>query len=162
MRTPSRTRSATPADGQAEPSTSEAAAALRLAVARLARVLRQQAEPGLTLSQLSALSTVERAGPLSLGALADEEGVTAPTITRIVAKLDEDGLVARTHDPGDRRSTRVAITPAGRALLRARRRQRTAWLVARMDELTPADRARLLDALPVLQALAQVEREAPR
>ena len=81
----------------------EIAASLRLSATRLARRLRQESDTGLTPSQLSALAAIEHDGPLTLGALADHERVAPPTVTRVVAKLEADGLVARTADPDDRR-----------------------------------------------------------
>ena len=77
----------------------ELAARLRLSATRLARRLRQEADAGLTPSQLSALAVIEREGPLTLGALADQEKVAPPSITKVVAKLESIGLVARAVDP---------------------------------------------------------------
>ena len=93
------------------------ASRLRLAVMRLARVLRQKAQDPITPSQLSALVSVERDGPVTLGELAALESVQPPTMTRIVAALEEQGLVAREADPADRRVSRLDITAAGRKLL---------------------------------------------
>ena len=77
----------------------ETAARLRVAIARLARQLRQHSPGGLTPSQWSALATVEQFGPLRIGDLAEREGVTAPTATRVVASLEEAGLLSRATDP---------------------------------------------------------------
>src|SRR5207248_11562840 len=93
------------------------AARLRLAITRLARRLRQQAEGEVTPSQLSALSSVERLGPVTLGELAAVERVQPPSMTRIVAGLEEAGLVARKVDERDRRIARVPTTVAGQRLL---------------------------------------------
>ena len=89
-----------------EPTTATAeviAGRLRISATRLARRLRQEAQTGLSPSQLSALTAVERHGPVTLGALADHEQVAPPTITRVVAKLEEADLVLRQRDPDDRR-----------------------------------------------------------
>jgi len=139
--------------------TAEIAAQLRLSTTRLTRVLRQQSDTGLTLSQLSTLATIGRRGPLTLGALATQERLAPPSVTRIVAKLEADGLITRTTDPDDRRSSLVAVTRTGTALLTRSRRQRDAWLAARVDELDDVDRARLADSLGVLQRLT--DRECP-
>jgi DNA-binding MarR family transcriptional regulator len=136
----------------------EVAARLRLSATRLARRLRQEADAGLTPSQLSALAVVEREGPLTLGALADHEKVAPPSITKVVAKLESIGLVARAVDPGDRRFVRVAVTDAGRALLEASRQRKTAWLTGRIRELGPDAREQLAAALDVLDALVSAER----
>lgn len=131
---------------------------LRLAVMRLARRLRQESAEGATLSQLSALSTVDREGPLSLGDLADIERVAPPTMTRIAGHLEERGLVVRTTDAADRRVARLAITDAGRALLGQTRTRRDAFLAGRIAALPPEDQEVLTRALPILERLrADVE-----
>jgi DNA-binding MarR family transcriptional regulator len=131
----------------------DAAARLRVAVARLTRHLRQTAPGELTLSQWSALVTVETQAPVRIGDLAEREGVSAATATRLVASLEERGLVARETDLADRRSSRVSLTPAGRAKLDWARRRRTERLAQRLSTLTDDEVRRLLDALPVLETL---------
>jgi len=133
--------------------TTDMAARLRLSATRLARQLRQQAGSGLTLSQLSALATISNRGPLTLGALADHERVAPPSITRVVAKLEEAALVVREVDAVDRRVARVATTAAGEALLAQSRKRKNAWLAARLRDLDDEQRAKLRDALDVLDAL---------
>jgi len=133
------------------------AARLRLSATRLARQLRQQAGSGLTLSQLSALATISNRGPLTLGALADHERVAPPSITRVVAKLEEAALVVREVDAVDRRVARVATTAAGEALLAQSRKRKNAWLAARLRDLDEEQRAKLLDALDVLDALTAAD-----
>src|ERR1700675_756818 len=96
---------------------------LRMVVTRLSRRLRQEANEGATPSQLAALATVERHGPITLGDLAGHERVRPPTMTRIVAGLEEARLVRREVDATDRRVARVTITPEGSRLL-ARSRTR--------------------------------------
>jgi DNA-binding MarR family transcriptional regulator len=132
----------------------EVAARLRLSSTRLARRLRQQAGTGHTPSQLSALATIDHHGPLTLGALADHERVAPPSITKVVAKLEADGLVVRATDADDRRVQRVSTTRAGRNLIAETRRRKTTWLTARIRELPPDEQARLVAALDVLDHLA--------
>jgi DNA-binding MarR family transcriptional regulator len=132
----------------------EMAARLRLSSTRLARRLRQQAGTGHTPSQLSALATIDHHGPLTLGALADHERVAPPSITKVVAKLEADGLVERATDADDRRVQRVTTTKAGRNLIAETRRRKTTWLTARIRELPADEQARLLAALDVLDHLA--------
>ena len=115
----------------------EIAARLRLSATRLARRLRQESGAGLSPSQQSALAVIANHGPLTLGALAEHERVAPPSITKVVSKLECDGLVVRTPDPGDRRVCRVAISPEGSSLLEESRRRKTAWLTARISELDP-------------------------
>jgi DNA-binding MarR family transcriptional regulator len=128
---------------------------LRISATRLARRLRQEAQTGLSPSQLSALTAIDRHGPLTLGALADHERVAPPTITRVVAKLEEEDLVLRQRDPDDRRVTRAVITAKGRSLLSASRRRKTEWLTTRLADLDDDDRARLAQALDVLEELTE-------
>jgi DNA-binding MarR family transcriptional regulator len=131
----------------------EIAARLRLSATRLARRLRQESGAGLSPSQQSALAVIANYGPLTLGALADHERVAPPSITKVVSKLECDGLVTRSPDPADRRVCRVAISPAGEALLEESRRRKTAWLTARISELDAERQRRLADALDVLDEL---------
>jgi DNA-binding MarR family transcriptional regulator len=129
------------------------ASQLRLAIMRLARRLRQESAGGITLSQLSALSTVDRHGPVSLGELADIERVAPPSMTRIAAHLEERGLVARTTDSTDRRVARLAVTDAGLALLRQTRTRRDAFLAHQIAALSEEEQEILLQALPILERL---------
>ena len=142
-----------PSSSQASLTAAEIAARLRLSTTRLARQLRQESGAGLTPSQLSALAVISNHGPLTLGALAEHERVAPPSITKVVTKLEADGLVTRAADPGDRRIARVAISSRGAALLAESRRRKTAWLTARIRELDPQCQRRLADALDVLDDL---------
>jgi DNA-binding MarR family transcriptional regulator len=127
---------------------------LRLAVLRLSRRLRQQAAGDVTASQLSALSVLAKEGELSLGELASIERIAPPSMTRIAARLEEQGLLERRVDPVDRRIARVAVSPAGEALLTETRTRRDAFLAARLQDLTPEERAILGKAIPLLERLA--------
>ncbi len=126
---------------------------LGLAVGRLARRIRQEQSSGLTPSQRSALASIERLEPVRLCDVAAAEGVTSPTLTKVVAALEEAGLVVRATDERDRRAARLRLTDGGRSMLRRLRRERTAFLRRQLDALSEADRARLADALPLLVAL---------
>ena len=134
------------------------AAALRLAVMRLARRLRQQADAGITQSQLSALATVERLGPLPLRELAAAERVGASTLTRIVAALEDEGLLQRTSDPTDRRVALVSVTAAGSSALAQVRERGTRLLQERLANLEGDAAAALAAALPILEHLIADER----
>ena len=133
------------------------AARLRLAVTRLARRLRQQAEGEVTPSQLSALSSVDRLGPVTLGDLAAVERVQPPSMTRIVAGLEEAGLVVRKIDERDRRVARVETTVAGQRFLERSRGRKTAYLAARVRTLSAEDRAVLARAAILLEQLLEGE-----
>jgi DNA-binding MarR family transcriptional regulator len=138
----------------------EVVARLRLSIARLARRLRQEAGTGLSPSQHSALISVASHGPLTLGHLARVEQVSPPTITRIAVKLEDDGLVARTVDPTDRRISRVQVTAEGERRLEHGRNRRNAWLAERLRTFDPEQRRQIEAALDVLEALA-VSPETP-
>jgi DNA-binding MarR family transcriptional regulator len=134
----------------------ELASVLRLSVMRLARRLRhERAETSLTLTQLSALSAIDRHGAMTPGELAAHERVQPPSMTRVLAVLEERALVTRTPHPTDGRQSIVSATDAARALLREDRRRREAWLVGRLAELSEADRAALRAVAPILDRLAQ-------
>jgi DNA-binding MarR family transcriptional regulator len=144
-----------PAQAPAPDATARTAAAarLRLAIGRLGRIMRQQHPGGLTPTQLSALVSVERCGPLRLSELAAIEAVSAPTATRLVASLEADALVDRRPDPDDGRSVQISLSRTGKERLDSLRRERTTVLVERIDRLDPASFARLVEALPVLESL---------
>lgn len=131
----------------------EMAARLRLSATRLARRMRQESATGLSPSQFSALAVIHARGPLTLGELADMERVAPPTISKVVAKLEADGLVARHPDPTDKRVSLVQATKAGAQLHDESKRRRTTWLTARIHELPPEEQARLAEALDVLDRL---------
>ncbi len=144
-----------PAATTTSPTTTDLAAHLRLSVTRTARRLRQEAGSGLTPSLAAALATVERHGPLAPSALAAAERIRRPTATRIVGRLEDDGLVARAPDPDDGRGCLVRITPRGRALLRSLRSRKTAFLARRLEALDPEDRAALDRAARLLDRLLE-------
>jgi DNA-binding MarR family transcriptional regulator len=136
----------------------ELAARLRLVVTRLARRLRGQAREGLSHSLLSALASIEIHGPITLGRLAERELVKPPSVTRMVAELEERGLVRREADQADRRVVRARLTAEGRRTLRRTRTRKTAYLAERLRTLDPADQHVLHEALPVLERLLEDER----
>jgi DNA-binding MarR family transcriptional regulator len=128
---------------------------LRVALARLARRLRKHELAGLTPTQLAALATVERSGPMRLGDLAAAEGIAPSTLTRLVTALEESDYVRRHADPSDARASTLAITPRGRDTLDRLRTQTTLELAASLRLLTLAQRSALAEALPVLELLAE-------
>jgi DNA-binding MarR family transcriptional regulator len=128
---------------------------LRHTITRTARRLRQEAGSGLSPSLTAALATVERHGPLTPSELATRERIQRPTVTRVVARLAEAGLVARTADPYDRRSSLLAVTEEGRALLDELRTRKTAFLAERLETLTPDERATLEQAADILERVLE-------
>lgn len=148
-----------PIDGWREELTvdSEVTVALtELAVSLIQRLPRQ-----LSLTALSTLGNVRRGGPQRLTQLAQLEGVARPTMTAVVSRLEEEGLVTRSAEPSDRRVALVAITSAGERLLADRQALGTELLAERIRELPAGDIARLREALAALRALAGGE-PAPR
>ena len=137
------------------------ATSLRISVSRLARRLRQQrsdpgpGEPVLSDTQFAALATLERHGQMTPGALAEHEKVQPPSMTRVIAALTEWGLVTRAPHATDRRQVMLAVTLEGRERVNRSRRRREAWLAKRLRELTPAERAILRSAAPILEKLSQ-------
>ncbi len=130
---------------------------LRLVVARLARLLRQQDDSGLGPTLTAALSTVAEHGPLTLGDLAGRERVAPPTITKVVDKMEAAGFVERRAHPADRRVSLVAVTDLGTKTLAELRGRRTAWLRTRLDELDAADVDLLAQATDVLERIITSE-----
>ena len=154
MHTPFIVRSSLAPPTPAPPSTTtETAERLRLAVARLARLLRQQDDSGLGPTLTAALSSVDKFGPLTLGELAAREQVAPPTITKVVDKMVLADLVRRRPDPDDGRSSLVEITDLGRDRLDDFRRRRRTWLNERLGQLDASDQAVLATATVVLEAL---------
>lgn len=129
-------------------------ARLRLAVVRLARQIRQNARAGVTPSQLSALASLDRQGPLTPARLAEHEGVSRSTVTRLIRNLEEAGLVERTADPADGRSFVLRNTPIATRLLEESRRRAESFLAERTARLSPEDRALLDRVSDVLERLA--------
>jgi DNA-binding MarR family transcriptional regulator len=136
------------------------ATALRISVSRLARRLRAERytkglEPDLSDTQLAALAALERHGQMTPGELADHEKVQPPSMTRVIAVLEERGLVMRAPHATDRRQVVLTVTEGGRAVVQQSRRLREAWLAKRLHELTPDERATLRAAAPILEKLSQ-------
>ncbi len=133
----------------------ELAARLRILVMRLSRRLRQEAGSEATASQLSALATIDRLGPLTLKDVAGHEGVRPPTMTRIVARLEEDGLVSREVDSADRRVARVAVTAEGRRVLQRSRTRKAAFLARQLRSFEPREKATLEEAMRLLERMME-------
>src|SRR4051812_36119538 len=129
---------------------------LRVALGRVVRRLRQAHEPGeLSLSELSVLGRLDRDGPATPGALAGGERVRPQAMGNTLAALEQRGLVARMPDPDDGRKVSMSATEAGRQLLLDRRSARTRRMTRALAEgFPPEERRRLVDAVPLLDRLA--------
>ena len=136
-------------------STTDLAHRLRPVIARLARRMRQQAGGDLSPTQGAALNTVACHGPLTPSELAAREKIQRPTATRVLARLEEARLIARAADPADRRSSLVAATEAGDALLAATRERKDMYLAMRLDRLSPEELAVLERAAGILERVLE-------
>jgi DNA-binding MarR family transcriptional regulator len=126
------------------------------AAIHLLRRLRKQDEAlGLTAARMSALSVVVFGGPVTIGRLAEAEQVTGPTVTRLLAGMERDGLLRRTRDTDDRRVVWIKATPKGTRLLQEGRRRRIAALAAELAALDPADLALLARAAELIERVAR-------
>jgi DNA-binding MarR family transcriptional regulator len=137
-------------------SAEQLAVSLREAIMRLNRRLRQARAVGdLTFSQLSALTSLQLAGALTPRELADTERVQPPTMTKIVGKLEERGLVVRTPHPTDRRQVILSATERGRAVYAQFEKARNEWLARPLAELGPDERDTLERAAQILRQVAR-------
>ena len=135
------------------------ATSLRISVSRLARRMRaervaQGLQPELSDSQLAALAALEK-HTMTPGELAEHEKVQPPSITRVIASLEERGLIQRMPHPSDRRQVVLTVTVQGRDVVRQVRQLREAWLARRLSDLTPTEQAVLKEAVPILEKLSQ-------
>src|SRR5918912_4088810 len=131
--------------------TADVAGHLRLVLARPAGRLRQEAGQDLSPSLSSALAAIDRHGPLTPSELAAHERVQRPTATRVLARLEELGLVERAADPADRRSSLISASAAGRALLRRQRSRKDQFLARRLAALDADEVATLERAAAILE-----------
>ena len=134
------------------------------AVLRLGRRLRAaRPDNSANLSTLALLTTLHRAGPMSAVQLAREERLQPQSLTRLLAAMTRDGLIARQTDPSDRRAHVIDITRAGRGVVARDMAARRAWLDQAMDmALTGQERAQLLEAAPLMLRVAGEDPNAPR
>jgi DNA-binding MarR family transcriptional regulator len=136
--------------------TPQLAEQLRAAITRLNRRLRQTRPVGeLTQNQLSVLGSLELAGALTPRELSDAERVQPPTMTKVLAKLEERGLVQRTPHPTDGRQVLLSATEAGRSVLLEQRRVKAEWLTRRLAGLPAPDREVLARAAEILDRIAR-------
>jgi DNA-binding MarR family transcriptional regulator len=136
----------------------QAVSRLRLLVVRLERRIRQQSETDLTPSQLSALTTIDRRGPLRLGDLARRERISKASVTRLVTRLEARGHVTTVPDPVDGRGSIVALTAQGNRLLTESRQRVDAYLARGVLDLTDEQRHQLYAALSALELLVETPR----
>src|SRR6266851_1814482 len=137
------------------------ATAMRISISRLARRLRVErlglggTETVLSDIQLAALAALARHDSMTPGELAEHEKVQPPSMTRVIAVLEERNLVLRSPHPTDRRQVILTVTGEGRTVVQRVRRRKDAWLARRLAELTADERATLRAAVPILEKLSQ-------
>ncbi|WP_395110132.1 MarR family winged helix-turn-helix transcriptional regulator [Actinomadura sp. SCN-SB] len=134
---------------------------LRISIARLSRRLRtlrasgEGPEGDLSLTQSAALAAIERHGSMTPRELADHEKVQPPSMTRVIAYLEERGLVERSPHPTDGRQVVLSATEAGKTILAEGRRHKEAWLSRRLAELSAEEREILRRAAPILDKISR-------
>jgi DNA-binding MarR family transcriptional regulator len=126
---------------------------LRTAITRLSRRLRQESLGAISPAQASALAMVSRLGSPTLGELARAEQIQPPTMTRLIAGMEERGLVERASEPTDRRVVRITITPTGRHELERIRQTKTAFLARRLEGIPGSQRDQLPELVALLEAI---------
>jgi DNA-binding MarR family transcriptional regulator len=131
------------------------AAALRVAVLRIYRALKIRAEHHITPSQGSALARIEKSEPVRIGVLANLEGISAASMSKIIDCLVEDSYVERVADPHDGRASVVQLTSAGREIIHAIRTANTEALETALESLSETERSLLRRSLPVLEKVAE-------
>jgi DNA-binding MarR family transcriptional regulator len=128
--------------------------ALRPVLLRVGRELRREARAvGISPEQVSLLVAIKHEPGIGVRELAARERVSAPAMSKHVDRLERDGLVARTPSADDRRRVGLTLTDEGRRVLRRVRSRRTAWLVSRLGELSPAELAAVEAAVEPLSHL---------
>jgi DNA-binding MarR family transcriptional regulator len=138
----------------------ELANRLRPVLLLLSRHLRREAHAeGITGGQAALLAQIRNHPQLGVRDLAAREGISAPSMTRYLDRLEKAGLIVRTRSPQDARRIRLALTPRGVGVLRSVRRRRTAWLAERLDGLAPAEQRTVAEAIePLTRLLEEDER----
>ena len=149
-----------PVSSSAQASTLELASRLRRALVLLRRQAWRHSPSGLTLTQVSALATVVRSGPLSVGQLAEAEALPSPAVTRLADKLEEAGFIGRRPNPHDRRGVLLEATEAGERLMAEREQASHTWLAERLGILSARDQLVLHHAVEILERLADDRRLA--
>ncbi len=132
--------------------------ALRPTLLRVGRELRREARAaGVSPEQVAILVSVKYSPGVGIGELAAHERVSAAAMSKLVSRLERDGLVERTPSPSDRRRHGLALTAEGQRVLRSVRSRRTAWLATRLRELGPEERAAVEAAVAPLSRLLHGE-----
>ena len=128
---------------------------LRVALVHAVRRMRlERSSEQITDGQYSVLAALANRGPMTPSALAEDQHVQPPHITRTVSALVEAGLAQRDSDPSDGRQVLVSITSAGETEVKETRRRRDAWLAGRLAQVSPEERELLARATLLLRRIA--------
>lgn len=146
---------AVPRPASPAPEALDVANRLRPVLLHINRHLRREAQSqGTSAGQISMLAAIELHPGIGVGDLAAREGMSAPSVSGHIDRLESAGYVTRVREGGgDRRRVGLQVTPAGAKLLRSVRSRRTAWLAARLEQLTEDERVRIAAALDALAGL---------
>lgn len=124
---------------------------LRSIIVTIARRMRRDRPMlGLSLTQISALGSIERSPPVTPGELSERENLQPPSMSRVLARLEERGLIARTRDPDDGRLHLLRPTEKGQALMEEVRSSGYRWMEERLAKLSEAERDSLQSAIDLL------------
>ena len=132
------------------------AVSLRVAVTRIYRALRVNAEQNLTPSQASAVARIEQCEPVRLGVLAQMEGIAAASMSKVVESLEALDILVRVPDPLDGRVSMVKISPSGRKMIEEFRSSSTLAIERALDSLSVEEKLLLQESLPVLEKLSDI------
>jgi DNA-binding MarR family transcriptional regulator len=132
----------------------ELANRLRPVLLLINRHLRREAHAeGITGGQAALLALIRHHPHLGVRELAAREGISAPSMTRYLDRLERAGLIVRTRSLEDARRIRLALTPKGVRVLRSVRRRRTAWLAERLESFSTTEQRAIAAAIEPLGRL---------
>lgn len=135
----------------------ELVAQIRRGATRLARRLRsERPADGLSLNKLAVLSHLHRRGPSTPGEIALAERQQPQSLTRVIADLEQAGLITRDRDDRDRRQYVLTLSPAGLEALAVDASGRDRWLVDALRGLSDTERQVLRLAAALMEELSEL------
>lgn len=140
------------------PFASKLAAELRTTLGPLLRKLRQHSEQhDLTTAQIAVVIRLEKDGSATISSLARAEGMRPPSMSAVIAPLEEMGYVTKASDPNDGRKALLSLTPACKKALERERTARQDWLAqAIQQKLSPQEQKKVLSVMHLLARLNEV------
>jgi DNA-binding MarR family transcriptional regulator len=145
-------------EAEETPGVRETANELRVAIGAFKRRIQEvSAEGELSNPQLTALSRLDRLGPMTTAGLARHEQISPQAMGATIAGLEKLGLVARSTDAADARRSILSLTPEGQAAVRSGRNARVDTITALLEEsFADAEIEILAAAAPLIQRLADL------